>query len=72
MTGGLSGIEGRAAKWEEKAVDELKRQRIRVQADLNEIHKRRKPREKEMSDMNTQVPYHRIDMPAFVDSGPFF
>ena len=55
MTGGLSGIEGRAAKWEEKAVDELKRQRIRLQTELNEIHKRSKPREKDMSEKTTQV-----------------
>ncbi|KNC80623.1 hypothetical protein, variant [Sphaeroforma arctica JP610] len=37
MTGGLTGVESRAAKWEQKAIDELKRERIQYQRDVTAL-----------------------------------
>ena len=37
MTGGLSGIEARAKRWNEKQVDELKRKRDATVSELQEI-----------------------------------
>lgn len=37
MTGGLSGIEARAARWDERAVDSLKKERDAAMAELAEV-----------------------------------
>lgn len=55
MTGGFSGMQGRASKWEDKAVDDLKRVRNRCQRELGELNKRCAPRERNISDLKTQV-----------------
>eukprot|EP00002_Diphylleia_rotans_P023070 TRINITY_DN4533_c0_g1_i4.p1 TRINITY_DN4533_c0_g1~~TRINITY_DN4533_c0_g1_i4.p1 ORF type:complete len:1175 (+),score=260.58 TRINITY_DN4533_c0_g1_i4:389-3913(+) len=37
MTGGLSGVEGRANRWDEKKLEEIKRQQRKYREELNEI-----------------------------------
>lgn len=54
MTGG-AGIEAQASKWDGRAVEDLRRQRVRLQKELEDLAKRKGPREREISDYASQV-----------------
>eukprot|EP00124_Ichthyophonus_hoferi_P000405 Ihof_evm15s14 gene=Ihof_evmTU15s14 len=55
MTGGQSGVESHAQRWEEKAVNELKRQRDHLQKEFQDINRKRFPRQQELAALETQI-----------------
>eukprot|EP00123_Amoebidium_parasiticum_P016939 comp23649_c1_seq1/m.40372 comp23649_c1_seq1/g.40372 ORF comp23649_c1_seq1/g.40372 comp23649_c1_seq1/m.40372 type:complete len:1229 (-) comp23649_c1_seq1:37-3723(-) len=55
MTGGSTGNEGHANRWEEKAVNELKRQRDKLQKEATDLHRLRFPRQQELQTLDGQI-----------------